>query len=64
MVGVAIVALVAFALVGLSVREREPGGGPHDGAPIISAGAGTATAGICLLAVTAIVAYGLYLIIG
>ena len=43
-VGVAIVALVAFALVGLSARAHVPAGGPDDGAPTISPGAGTAIA--------------------
>ena len=62
-VGVAVVALVAFALVGLSARQRALVGGPHDGASTLSPGAGTATAGLCLLAVAAIVAYGLYIII-
>ena len=62
-VGVVIVVLVAFALVGLSARQRAAVGGPADGAPTLSAGAGTAIAGICLLAVACIVAYGLYIII-
>ena len=62
-VGVAVVALVAFALVGLSARQRALVGGPHDGAPTLSPGAGTAIAGLCLLAVAAIVGYGLYIII-
>ena len=61
--GVAVVALVSFALVGLSARERAAVGGPHDGAPALSAGVGTAVAAICLLAVAAIVTYGLYVII-
>ena len=62
-VGVAVVALVAFALVGLSARQRALVGGPHDGASTMSSGTGTAIAGLCLLAVAAIVAYGLYIII-
>ena len=63
-VGVAVVVLVAFALVGLSARERAVVGGPHDGAPTgLSGSAGTGVAGVCLLAVAAIVAYGLYIII-
>ena len=63
-VGVVIVALVSFALDGLSARERAAVGGPHDGASTgLSAGAGTGIAGLCLLAVAAIVAYGLYIII-
>ncbi|WP_232661983.1 hypothetical protein [Pseudonocardia sp. TRM90224] len=63
-VGVAVVALVAFALVGLSARVAEPAGGPNDGAPpAMSPAAGTAIAVICLVAVAAIVAYGLYVIV-
>jgi hypothetical protein len=62
-VGVVIVVLASFALVGLSARERAAVGGPQDGAPTLSAGAGTAIAGVCLLAVAAIVVYGLYIII-
>jgi len=57
------VVLASFALVGLSARERAAVGGPQDGAPTLSAGAGTAIAGVCLLAVAAIVVYGLYIII-
>lgn len=62
-VGVVIVALASFALVGLSARERAAVGGPHDGAPTLGAGAGTAIAAVCLLAVALIVGYGLYIII-
>ena len=63
-VGVVIVSLVAFALVGLSARERAVVGGPADGASGgLSAGAGTAVAGLCLLVVLLIVLYGLYIII-
>jgi hypothetical protein len=62
-VGVVIVALASFALVGLSARERAAVGGPSDGAPTLSAGAGTAIAGLCLLVIALIVAYGLYIII-
>jgi hypothetical protein len=63
-VGVAVVVLVSFALVGLSARERATVGGPHDGASSgLSGSAGTGIAGICLLAVLAIVAYGLYIVI-
>ena len=62
-IGVAVVALVAFALVGLSARERAAVGGPNDGAPTLSSGAGTAIAGICLLAAAAIVGYGLWIIV-
>ena len=62
-VGVLIVVLASFALVGLSARERAAVGGPADGAPTLSAGAGTAVAGLCLLAIAVIVAYGLYIIV-
>jgi hypothetical protein len=62
-VGVAIVVLVAFALVGLSARQRTPVGGPDDGAPTLSSGTGTAIAGLCLLAAAVIVGYGLWIII-
>lgn len=62
--GVAVVVLLAFALVGLSARVRQPAGGPTDGAePVMSAATGTAVAGLCLAAVVAIVGYGLYLIV-
>ena len=54
-IGVAVVALVAFALVGLSARARVPAGGPDDGTPSLSPTAGSAVAGVCLLAVAAIV---------
>jgi hypothetical protein len=63
-VGVAVVALVAFALVGLSARAARTVGGPDDGAaPPLSATTGTAVAALCLLAVATIVGYGLYVII-
>ena len=62
-VGVAIVVLVAFALVGLSARVQVPAGGPEDGAPTLSPGTGSAIAGICLLAAAAIVGYGLWIIV-
>jgi hypothetical protein len=63
-VGVAVVVLVSLALVGLAARVEEPVGGPADGAaPRLSAGAGTGIAAVCLLAVAAIVGYGLYIII-
>lgn len=73
--GVAIVVLVALALVGLSAREGAATGdaaeASDDGAelvgratgPAMSPAAGTAVAGLCLLAVAAIVVYGLALII-
>ena len=62
-IGVAVVVLVAFALVGLSARQHAAVGGPDDGAPTIGAGAGTAVAGLCLLAAAAIVGYGLWIIV-
>jgi hypothetical protein len=63
-VGVAVVSLVAFALVGLSARATRPAGGPDDGAaPPLSPAVGTAVAALCLLAVAAIVGYGLYVIV-
>ena len=58
-IGVAVVVLVAFALVGLSARAVVPAGG----APTLSPAAGTAIAGVCLLAAAAIVGYGLWIII-
>jgi hypothetical protein len=62
-VGITVFVLVAFALVGISARVGVPAGGPDDGAKAVSPAAGTAVAGICLLAVAAIVGYGLYIII-
>ena len=63
-VGVAVVSLVAFALVGLSARAARPAGGPDDGAePPLGAPVGTTIAALCLLAVAAIVGYGLYVIV-
>ena len=44
-VGVAIVVLVAFALVGLSARAAVPAGGPDDGAQTLSPAAGSADRG-------------------
>jgi hypothetical protein len=62
--GVAVVALVALALVGLSARAPQRVGGPEDGArPALTPAAGTAVAGLCLLAAAAIVGYGLYIIV-
>lgn len=62
--GVAVCALVSFALVGLSARVARPVGGPEDGArPRLGAGAGTAIAAVCLLAALAVVGYGLYIVI-
>jgi hypothetical protein len=63
-VGIAVVSLVALALVGLSARAAQPVGGPDDGAPPpVSPVAGTTIAVLCLLAVAAILGYGLYLIV-
>ena len=71
-VGVLVVVLVSLALVGLSAREAAPDGEPvsADDTPIIGRGsstmspaAGTAVAGVCLIAAAAIVLYGLYLIV-
>lgn len=73
--GVVIVVLLALALVGLSAREpvladdaaltssdgTEPVGKATG--PAMSPAAGTALAALCLLAVAAIVVYGLALII-
>jgi len=61
---VAVVVLVTCALVGLSARERATtaaAGGTAGGG--LSAGAGTAVAGVCLAAAAAIVLYGLYVIV-
>ena len=57
-VGVAVVALVSLALVGLSARAaaEEPSGR-------LSSGMGTAVAVLCLGAASAIVLYGFYLLI-
>jgi hypothetical protein len=41
-------------LLGFSSWQPALAGGPHDGAPTLSPGAGTAVAGVCLLAVAAI----------
>ena len=80
-VGVVVVCLVAFALVGLSAREQAHGAdnvspdAPRDATidgtppvglasgPAMSATAGTSAAVVCLVAVVAIVVYGLVLII-
>jgi hypothetical protein len=63
-VGVTVVSLVAFALVGLSARAAQPVGGPDDGAELpVSSAVGTTIAALCLLAVAAIVGYGLYVIV-
>ena len=62
-IGVTIVVLVAFALVGISARVGVPAGGPDDGAPTLNPTVGSAIAGLCLLAAALIVGYGLWIII-
>jgi hypothetical protein len=52
--------LVSFAIVGLSAREHSLGG---TGTGAIRPAAGTAIAALCLLAVVAVVGYGLYVIV-
>ena len=62
-VGVILVVLFAFGTVGLAAR-RQTVGGRHDGqGPTLSRTAGGAVAGVCFAAVTAIVVYGIYLIV-
>jgi hypothetical protein len=68
-IGVLLVVLVSLAIVGLSAREPDPAGEPSDKASVItrarsglSRTAGTVIAAICLLGVTAIVLYGLYIL--
>lgn len=56
---VLVVSLVSFALVGLGARAA----GPDTRPATMSAGAGTAVAGICLAAAAAVVLYGLYVIV-
>ncbi|WP_433507850.1 hypothetical protein ACQP04_16155 [Pseudonocardia halophobica] len=58
-VGVALIALVAFALVGLSARNQPATVGRRG----LSPAAGTAVAGLCLAASALIVGYGLYVIV-
>ncbi len=68
-VGVLVVVLVSFALVGLSARELDAAGEPAEEAPVIgrrrrlSPLVGTVTAVLCLLAAAAIVLYGFSLIV-
>jgi hypothetical protein len=63
-VTVGVVSLVAFAIVGLSARVHPPVGGRNDGAPPpVRPAVGTAIAVVCTLAVTLIVAYGLFLVV-
>ena len=58
-VSVVVVALVSFALVALSARETSADGSTGG----MSAGTGTAIGVVCLVAVAAIVGYGLYIVI-
>jgi hypothetical protein len=69
-VGVLLVVLVSFALVGLSARESELAGGPADEALAIGRGGsglsrlkGAIVAAACFLGAAAIVVYGLYLLV-
>ncbi|HKQ43235.1 MAG TPA: hypothetical protein VJT79_12155 [Pseudonocardia sp.] len=60
----AVVLLVAFALVGLSTRTRQPTDGTDDVASADPRPAlGVAAAVLCLLAAGLIVCYGLYLLV-
>jgi hypothetical protein len=59
-VSLAVAVLVSFAIVGLSAREHSLGG---TGTGAIRPAAGTAIAALCLLAVVAVVGYGLYVIV-
>ncbi|MFR9801154.1 hypothetical protein ACL02T_02495 [Pseudonocardia sp. RS010] len=58
-IGVAVIALVSFALVGLSARSRPSIAGRRGLGPAT----GTAVAGLCLAATALIVGYGLYVIV-
>jgi hypothetical protein len=70
-IGVLIVVLVSWAVVGLSAREPDPTDEQTDEALIIgrdrsvglSRTAGTVMAAICLLGAATIVLYGLYLLV-
>jgi hypothetical protein len=64
-IGVLVVVLVSFALVGLSARQLGPTGEAADETPVVgrrqsrlSPTAGAVTAALCLLAAAAIVLYG------
>lgn len=66
---VGVVALIAFALLGLSARAGSTTAGhtgiAEDGSRIgLSPTAGTLVAALCLLAAAVIVGYGLWIIIG
>jgi hypothetical protein len=58
-----VVLLVAFAIVGLSASSAQRAEGTGEGDPRGTRSAGTAIAGLCLLAAGLIVCYSLYLII-
>ena len=69
-VGVLVVVLVSFALVGLSAREPAPAGEAVDETPTVgprpsrlSPTAGAVTAALCLLGAAAIVLYGFYVLV-
>lgn len=69
-VGVLVVVLVSFALVGLSARELSPTGETTDEMPAIdrtrsrlSTAAGTAIAALCLVIASAIVLYGFFILV-
>jgi hypothetical protein len=67
-VAVTVVVLSAFAMAGLSARASDAAAGDSGMAengrpPTLSPTAGTVVAGLCLLAVAAMVAYGLWIII-
>jgi hypothetical protein len=55
---VAVVLLMSYAFVGLSVHRRQPA----DGSAVAPSRGGTAVAVVCIVAVALIVGYGLYLI--
>jgi hypothetical protein len=66
-VGVLLVVLVSFALVGLSAREPDPAGVPADGAAVTGRGlsplAGAIVAAVCFLGAAAIAILGLFLLV-
>jgi hypothetical protein len=68
-IAVGVVVLSAFAMVGLSARATgaaaagDSGMDESEQGSVLSPTAGTVVAGLCLLAVAAIVAYGLWIII-
>ncbi|HET6662841.1 MAG TPA: hypothetical protein VFG94_01225 [Acidimicrobiales bacterium] len=69
-IGVLVVVLVSFALVGLSARQLGPTGEAVDETPTVgprpsrlSPTAGAVTAALCLLGAAAIVLYGFYVLV-